>query len=97
MKASFTEIYVKNFTEEQLDSIIAFYKTPAGVALLANMPTVNTEVSTFGKSHLDTLQPQLKQLFLDLQKSASAGPPTLGPSGPASPATSSPLPPSPPK
>jgi uncharacterized protein len=78
MKTSFTDIYVKNFTEEELDGIIAFYKTPAGTALLGKMPDVNSQVSQFGNSHLTTLQPQLKDLFENFRKSQAAAPPTLG-------------------
>ena len=97
MKANFTDIYVKNFTEEQLDAIIAFYKSPAGIALLANMPTVNTQVTKFGTSQMGTLQPQLKALFEDLRKSASAPPPSLSPVPQNSSPSPSPLPPSLPK
>jgi uncharacterized protein len=89
MKPTFIEIYAKNFTEEQLDGILAFYKTPAGTALLANMPAVNTSVQQFGNSHLATLQPQLKELFDNFRKEQAAAPPTLGPPSttpPASPA-----------
>jgi hypothetical protein len=71
MQASFTDVYVKNFTEEQLDSIIAFYKTPAGTALLETLPTVNSQVGQIGNSHMAELQPQLKQLFEEFQKSES--------------------------
>jgi hypothetical protein len=80
MKTALTDIYTKAFTEEQLDGIIAFYKTPAGIALLENMPTVNSQVQQFGTSHMTTLQPQLKDLFDNFRKSAAAAapPPSLG-------------------
>jgi uncharacterized protein len=84
MQSGFTDIYMKTFTEEQLDAIIAFYKSPAGVALLEKMPTVNAEVTQLGQARLATLQPQLKQLYDDLQKSQAAPPPTLGPTPPGS-------------
>ena len=72
MQAGFTDIYAKNFTEDQLDGIIAFYKSPAGTALLQTMPTVNDQMSQFGNSRMATLQPQLKPLFDDFQKSVAA-------------------------
>jgi len=99
LKAGFTDVYVKNFTEEQLDAIIAFYKTPAGIALVDNMPTVNSEITQAGNGRMSTLQPQLKQLFDQFRNStvvpppASIGPPvppaSLGPPvPPAAPAPS---------
>jgi len=79
MEGPFTDIYVKNFTEEQLDSIIAFYKSPGGVALLEKMPTINDELSRYGQSKIVVLQPELKQLYADFQKDAAAPAPSLGP------------------
>jgi hypothetical protein len=83
MQARFTDIFAKNFTEEQLDSIIAFYKSPAGVALLETMPTVNDQMTQFGNSQITALQPQLKQLFEDFQKSVAAAAPAAPASAPA--------------
>ncbi len=91
MKTTLTDIYTKAFTEEQLDAIIAFYKTPAGIALLENMPAVNTQVQQFGSSHLSTLQPQLKDLFDNFRKSATAAAPAPSLGGPDN---SAPAPPS---
>jgi uncharacterized protein len=89
MEVPFTDIYVKTFTEEELDSIIAFYKSPAGMVVLEKMPTVNAELSRYGQSKLVALQPELKQLYADFQKNAAAPPPTLGPAPdkPAAPAS----------
>lgn len=87
MQGPFTDIYVKAFTEEQLDAIVTFYKSPAGVALLDKMPTVNEELSRFGQSKMVVLQPQLKQLYVDFQKSQAPPAPTLSPApAPAAPA-----------
>jgi hypothetical protein len=83
LKDGFVDVYAKAFTEEQLDTIIAFYKTPAGTALLANMPAVNEEVGKLGNARMNALQPQLKQLYENYQKSLAAAPPTLGPVAPA--------------
>lgn len=95
----FADIYAKNFTEEQLDGIIAFYKSPAGAALLANMPDVNTQVAQVGQSRVQALQPQLQQLFADFKKSLAPAPPTLGPplGGPVNPSPAPAAPSTPPK
>jgi len=36
MKPAFTDIYAKTYTEAELDAILAFYKSPAGVSFRAN-------------------------------------------------------------
>jgi hypothetical protein len=74
MEPGFADVYAKNFTDAELDDIIAFYKSPAGEALLVKMPQVNTQVGEFGSSKMATLEPQLKQLFQDFQKSQAATP-----------------------
>ena len=91
LKDSFADVYIKSFTEEQLDAIIAFYKTPAGAALLATMPNVNEQIGKIGNDRMTALQPPLKQLYETYQKSLAATPPTLGPAplGPAAPAPTS--------
>jgi uncharacterized protein len=82
MQDKFLDIYVKAFTDEQLDAIIAFYKSPAGLALTATMPDVNSQIGQIGTARVQALQPQLQQLYAELKKSL-APPPTLGPMGPA--------------
>jgi hypothetical protein len=89
MQADFTDIYAKSFTEEELDGIIAFYKSPAGSALLTKMPDVNVQIAKVGGARVQALQPQLQQLYTDFRKSL-APPPPLGP------ATGGPVNPSPP-
>jgi hypothetical protein len=90
MGPAITDIYVKNLTEEQLDGIVAFYKSPAGVALMTNMPVVNSQVSAFGNERLTTtLKPQLTDLinaFREKETSASA-PTAPAPAAPAAPQT----------
>lgn len=90
MEPEFTDIYAKAFTDEQLDGIIAFYKSPSGSALLAKMPEVNAQVGQLGGSRVQALQPQLQQLFAGFRKSIAPtpalGPPAGGPAAPSAPA-----------
>jgi uncharacterized protein len=90
MQPGVTDIYVKNFTEEQLDAIVAFYKTPAGSAFLTNMSAVSTQVTALGTQRLSVeLRPQLMQLVTTFkQKEAPAAPAT--PPIPAAPHTPAP-------
>jgi uncharacterized protein len=74
LQASFTDIYVKNFTEEQLDGIIAFYKSPAGLALLTIMPAVSSQSNQYGDQKIIDLKPQLAQLYDDFRKADGAAP-----------------------
>jgi len=75
LQSSLTDLYAKSFTEEQLDACIAFYKTPAGIALVQNIPTIDASISDIAHSKLDALQPQLRQLFTDFRNSQTAAVP----------------------
>jgi len=82
MKTAVIDLYSKAFTEEQLDAILAFYKTPAGAALLEKMPQINTQFGELGNTRVAALRDQLQKAYQDLQNSLRPIP-TLGPASPA--------------
>lgn len=89
-----TDLYAKTFTEQQLDAIITFYKTPAGAALVEKIPEIDAQVSQLAKSKLNVLQPQMNQMFADFRKSQLAATPVAAPAlapapAPAPPASTS--------
>jgi hypothetical protein len=88
------DIYTQTFTEQELDVIVTFYKTPAGIALLDKMPQINDQVEQLAHSRLVILQPQIRQAFDDFRKSQApaATSPAPAPSTPAAskPSASSP-------
>jgi hypothetical protein len=94
LQTQFADAYAKIFTDDQLDAINAFYKSPAGLALVANMPDVNAQISQLVNGRMQALKPQLQQLYTDLKKSLAPAPPTLGP---VPPATLGPVPPAAPQ
>ncbi|MGA1981350.1 MAG: DUF2059 domain-containing protein [Acidobacteriaceae bacterium] len=89
IQSQFTDIYAKSFTDEELDGIIAFYKSPAGSALLTKMPDINQQISQFAGGRVQAMRPQLQQLFTDFKKNLAPPPPFLGPVPPAAPAAPS--------
>jgi hypothetical protein len=73
------DIYAQTFTEQQLDGIVAFYKTSAGIALLDKMPEINTQINQLAQSKLTILQPQISQAFDDFRKTLAPPPPAALP------------------
>jgi len=68
------------FTDEELDGMLAFYKSAAGKALLEKMPDVNQQTGKILQSKFAALQPQLKQMLTDFESTVppkASGPPTL--------------------
>jgi hypothetical protein len=81
LQPEFVNIYAKTFTEQELDGILAFYKSPAGQAFLTKSPSIGPQVSQITQPRLQALQTQVKQAFEEFRQSQA-------------PATSSPAPPS---
>lgn len=71
LEPDYVELYAKNFTDEQLDAILVFYKSPAGAALIEKLPTLTTQGTELAQARVATLMPQLKQMIADFAKTAS--------------------------
>jgi uncharacterized protein len=71
LEPDYVDIYAKNFTDEQLDAILVFYKSPAGVALVDKLPTLTAEGSQLAQAKMTALQPQLRQLIQEYSKSVT--------------------------
>jgi uncharacterized protein len=71
LEPDYVDIYAKNFTDEQLDAILAFYRSPAGIALVEKLPTLTTQGMQLAQAKMAILQPQLKQMVDDFAKSAA--------------------------
>lgn len=71
LEPDYVNIYANNFTDEQLDAILVFYKSPAGVALVDKLPTLTNQGMQLAQAKMVALQPQLRQMVADFAKSAS--------------------------
>ena len=91
LKPSLVDLYVKTFTEDQLDQILAFYKTPAGAALLDKMPELNKQFGQLGNDRVTAMRDQLQKAYQDLQTSLhpipSLGAPASSAPAPTTPGT----------
>jgi uncharacterized protein len=85
LKPDYVRIFTETFPEDQLDSMLAFYKSPAGKNLVEKLPPVEQQVGQILQKRVAALQPQVKQMFDDFQKSLPANTPeaTPGAVGPA--------------
>lgn len=67
VKAIYTKAYAQQFTDAELDGIIAFYKTPAGQAMVDKTPSLMAQASTAMQDRMKTMQPQMQQLMAEFQ------------------------------
>ena len=90
LEPAITDFYAKTFTEQELDVIIAFFKTPASTAFLDKMPAINEQIDQLAKSKLAILQPQITQSFDDFRKSQAPPPAATSPAASPTPTTRTP-------
>ena len=89
-------LYSDSFTDADLDGIIAFYKSPAGEALLAKMPQVAGKIATTVQDRIKELQPKLAALTQSYAEKMKLTQPSSGAPSPAAPQPSA-APKTPPK
>jgi hypothetical protein len=67
MKPVFIKAYADTFTETELDGIIAFYATPAGRAMVAKQPALNTKIMGSVQAQMQDLMPKIEAIMKEQQ------------------------------
>jgi len=88
VEPEYIRLYAGAFSDEELDGMLAFYKSPAGTALLEKMPALNQQANQDMQSKIAALQPQVKQMFDDFEKGLPAKTSAPAPLAPPRPAPS---------
>jgi len=83
LEPEYLDLYVKTYTEPELDGILTFYKSPAGQAILTKGSELNAQSVQLIQARMTILQPQLQKVAQDFVQSAKPAatqpPPTLNP------------------
>lgn len=80
IEPDFIKIYSDAYTEPELDSILTFYKSAPGQAMVAKSPELSSKSLSVTQQHMATIEPQLRQMVSDFVKQttpASSAPPSL--------------------
>lgn len=62
LEPAFIKLYSETYTEPELDGILAFYKTPAGQAMLTKAPQLSAGVMEIVHGRMTDFQPKMKAL-----------------------------------
>jgi len=84
LEPQYVKLYTDTYSEEEINGIVAFYKTPAGAAMIAKSPELSTKSIQLVQSKMAAVQPQLKQMVEDFVRDTK---PASTPAAPAAPAT----------
>ena len=62
----YVRVYQKTFTQQELDGMLAFYKTPVGAAMIAKMPAVMQNTMEEMQSSMGPLMEKMQQMQKDV-------------------------------
>lgn len=60
LKGAYLKLYTETFTQEEVSGLLAFYRSPAGVALLEKMPQVTQKSAAITQARIGPLVEKLK-------------------------------------
>ena len=60
MKGDYVRIYNENLSEAEVDSILAFYKTPGGQAMLEKLPVLMKRGMEIGQAQMKDVGPEIQ-------------------------------------
>ena len=72
IKEELAQIYLRNFTVQELKDLTTFYQTPLGSKVAEKMPSMTVEASKLGIQHVVEHQDELAQMIIQsMQKDAT--------------------------
>ena len=63
MHEDLVEMYVQAFSEQELDTINAFYSTPAGQKIITTVPQLVQQRNRLAMQHLQENMPELRAII----------------------------------
>lgn len=63
MKPVYSKAYSDTFTEEEIDGILSFYKSPAGKAMVEKQPALNGKIMASVQAQMGDLMSQIEEIM----------------------------------
>ena len=63
MKPVYVKSYADTFTENEIDGILAFYRSPAGKAMIDKQPALNRKIMASVQAQMADLMPLIEQIM----------------------------------
>lgn len=86
IKPKFADLYIKEFSEEEMKELVAFYKTPVGQKAITKMPTLMQQGSEIGQelatANQAALGTEIQAIMAKYKPSAAPGGAPAAPSAP---------------
>jgi hypothetical protein len=72
LEPDYAKLYEATYTEEEIDGILAFYKSPSGQAMVEKSPLLVKRSSEIAQERMQAIMPQLQQLMKEYMTQAAA-------------------------
>ncbi|NJK92969.1 MAG: DUF2059 domain-containing protein [Blastochloris sp.] len=74
MKDFYIQVYAENFTQEEIDGMIAFYDSPIGKAVTAKMPQVTIKSMTQMQQRMGPLMERIQKVTKEIVEESKLAP-----------------------
>ena len=71
LKPEFEQMYMDTFTQEEVDGLLAFYRSPAGKAMIEKMPMLMGKIMQTSQARMQTLMPRAIKIMQDSMRDAT--------------------------
>lgn len=71
LEPEFAKLYADAYTEQQIDDLITFYKSPTGQVMVEKTPILMQQANAITQQHMAAAIPQIQQLLQDFMGGAT--------------------------
>ena len=68
MKPNYVQLYSDAFTEEEVEGIVAFYKTPTGQGMLKKMPMLMQNSMKLSQQRMAEIMPEIQRIIQETKQ-----------------------------
>jgi hypothetical protein len=68
IKSDMTDLYVNNFSEDEINDLLTFYRSPTGKKFIDKMPVIMKRSMEIGQKQSQVMIPKLNALFEQMKK-----------------------------
>jgi uncharacterized protein len=65
LEPEYAKLYAGAYTEQQIDDLLAFYKSPTGQVMVEKTPVLMEQANAIVQQHMQAVMPQMQKLFKD--------------------------------
>ena len=79
LKPAYSDLYASAYSEEDIEVMLAFYKTPTGQKMVSTMAELSTKSIQLVTARMQEVQPKLQALITELMEKVKAAHPDATP------------------